>query len=325
MKKHLPKKKKKRVSLRYLLWAILLVFLFGLGWRAYCGLTRSIWDGRNQVNLVFAGQPTLVASFSPLQGSLGILLISDRAYIKTTHGYGQYRIEKIWELGELEGRPELLAESVQESLGLVIDGWIGSQENKMVFSFPEEEKEKRIKKTILDCLFQLIRKKKKTNLTRWDLVRLWWQIRGVRFDKITIIDLEKTSALLPLALPDGTSGFEIDQNRLDSFITRYFQDEQIKEEDFSLEIVNATSHSGLAAQGARVVANLGGRVIAMSDRDLKINTCEIKSRREERGSYTFKKLMKVFDCQANPEDLEDSRAGVMIILGEDYWQKLEEK
>lgn len=318
MKKRLPKRKKRFNNIRFTFYVIILLILIGTGWRIYGALTKSVWDGRNRVNLVFATQPVFIASFSPGLESLSLLLIPDGTYVETTHGYGKYRIEAIWELGELEGREGLLAESSQEYLGLPVDGWVGDEKEKI-------QSEKQAKGIILNSLFQLIKGRDETNLTRWDLVRLWWQIKRVRFDKIYLIDLADSSAIISITLPDGTAGFELDPARLDRIIAKYFQDEKIREEGLALEIVNATSHPGLAAQAARIVSNIGGRVIAVGDWDLRNEECEVRSKKDKARIYTLVKLMKVFNCQFGGEDLGDSRAEAVIILGEDYWERLNEK
>jgi hypothetical protein len=126
-------------------------------------------------------------------------------------------------------------------------------------------------------------------------------------------------------LPDGTSGFELNQARLDRIIAKYFQDEKIREEGLALEVVNATNHSGLAARAARIISNMGGRVIAMRDWDLRNEKCSLRSGQKNLSSYTLKKLVKVFDCQFDGEDLGSSRAEMIIILGEDYWRELNKK
>jgi len=318
MKKRLPKRKKRFNNIRFTLYTIILLVLLGTGWRIYGALTKSIWDGKNRLNLVFAARPVFIASFSPGLERLSLLLIPDGTYVETTHGYGKYRIEAIWELGELEGREGLLAESSQEYLGLPVDGWVGGGKW-------EVGNEKGAQALILNYLFQLIKGRDETNLTRWDLARLWWQIKKVRFDKIYLIDLADSSAIISITLPDGTAGFELDPARLDRIIAKYFQDEKIREEGLALEIVNATDHLGLAAKAARIITNIGGRVVAVSDWDLRGEECEIRSGKKGLESYTLKKLMKVFDCQFGGEDLGDSRAEAIMVLGESYWERLNKK
>ncbi|HUS51914.1 MAG TPA: LytR C-terminal domain-containing protein [Candidatus Bathyarchaeia archaeon] len=325
MKKRLPKKKKKAFLPRFLVLLISSCFLLFLFWKVYGALSESVWDGEHQLNIVFDSRPTVVASFSPAQDKLVLLLVPDKTFVETAHGYGQYRLEAIWELGKLENRPALLAESCQGGLGLVIDGFVGDQRENLVLPTSGEGQEKQVQKKLLGTFFQLVKKRKATNLTRWDLVRLFWQMGKVRFDKVSLIDLGQTSALLPTTLPDGSSGFKIDQNRLDTILARFFQDEKIITEGISLEVVNATDHFGLAAQGARLVANLGGRVISLKDSQEKKSQCQIKSLKEEKDSYTLKRLAKVFGCRSETGSLGDSRAEAVLILGNNYWQRLNEK
>lgn len=301
--------RKKRLFL-----VIFLIIAIGLGWKTDRVLSKNVWDGQNRLNLVFRfqGSSPLIMSFSPETST--ILIIPANAFIEVTHGYGPYRAESIYQLGELEKKlgGELLAESVQEYLGIPVDGYIINSNVKTQMS--------ELKEGLMEIFRNSLKGGGKTNLTKWDLLRLWWKIRGVREDKINIIDLKEASASEEIILSDGTKAIKIDPERLERILSQFFVDEKIRQETLTIAVLNGTNHLGLANKGARLIGNMGGRVIGVGD--VESSRCEARSEKKYKNSYTVKKLIRVFDCEWGGENLENQRADVVLILGEQYWQKL---
>lgn len=296
MKKRLP------ICLFFLL---LIVF----GYKIYGSLSKSIWDGQNRLNLVFnppaGGQPVLVASFNPEGKSVSILIIPNGTLIETIEGHGEYRVESLYRLGELENKGwELLSGSIQEYLGIPIDAYASI--SNLAPPAPRESKD-----FILASLRFLIGNGE-TNLTRWDLTRLWWGIKGVREDKINIINLEETGASVEVILPDGTKASKVDPQRLEQIASQFFVDEKIKKEDLTIVVLNATDQPGLANKGARLIRNIGGRVVGIGDTENE--KCEIRSGKKHKNTYTVRKLSRIFNCRWEGEDLENQRAEIVLIL-----------
>lgn len=297
---------------------IVLVFLTGIGWRFYRLLGESSWDGKHQLNLAFQAETVFLASFDPGNQSVKILIFPEGTFIQTIHGHGPYRLESVYPLGKLEGRGgELLAGSLQEYLGFPVDGYFFLEKEKVILDDP-----KGIKNFLKKTTREMLLREKETNLSRWDLFCLWWLVNRVKGSDILILDLGEHLAFSSVLLPDGTAAVEINQEQLDRDIQSWLSDEAVRTENLSLAVLNATSHSGLARQGARLITNLGGRVVAVGEKQESRERCELRSSKKYRDFYTVSKLGKIFGCLWTGEELENQRAQVVLILGEDYWQKL---
>ncbi|MBM3205953.1 hypothetical protein FJZ41_03855, partial [Candidatus Shapirobacteria bacterium] len=181
---------------------ILIVVFSFIGFKTYRWVKQSLWDGQNRFNLVVnpsGDAAVLIVSFNPTEKKVNALVIPTGTFIETIHGYGPYRIEAIYNLGELNGQGgQLLSGSLQYYLGLPIDGFIAQQN-----SFLKNGREG-LHLFVLDQFYGALKGKGKTNLSRWDLLRLWWFFRNVRSDKVNLVDLGQTSASELIDLPDGT-------------------------------------------------------------------------------------------------------------------------
>jgi len=330
-KEQKQRKEKKRFRLaRKIFLIICLTLLLGISYQVWGSLKKSLWDGKSRLTLALNSSPILVASFDPSDKTLNFLSIPPNTYIETIHGYGFYKAESIWKLGELEKYGgELLAGSLQEYLGVPVDAYASISNTE--YQTPNIKH----KGSFLAMIQSLLRGENETDLTRWDLIRLWWGVRGVRFDKVNLIDLGETNAVKKVILPDGTPALEPDPLRLNQLVSRLFSDRKIKEERISIGVYNGTEYPGLAKKAARIINNIGGQVIEVGDRDKKsekpasaktsAGKCELRSEKKFVNSYTTRKIMKIFVCQYEIEKMGEMGLEIAVILGEDYWQKLMEK
>jgi len=113
-------------------------------------------------------------------------------------------------------------------------------------------------------------------------------------------------------------------------VNQLFKDEKIVQEDLAIAVLNGTTHFGLARKAARLITNIGGQVVEVGNiENLKSQIlnlkCEIRSPKRLKNAYTIQKLMRAFDCRWGGEDLADHRAEAILILGEDYWSRLNER
>lgn len=305
--------KKKHLLVFFLLVSIIIVVTL-------LAVKKAVWDGRHQINFVIEGNPLIIASFNPADDkSLNLLTIPSSTLIETIHGYGQYKVEAISKLGQLEGRGEdLLTGSLEEFFSVPIDGYLSPfSPQDLTLADPAA-----IKKGISATLLDLVKGRGKTNLTKLDLFRLWWQVRKVRADKIKAVNLNETAVFSLTTLADGTSAGEIDAESVGELVVKLFEDRQIRTEDLAISVLNGTSHFGLANKAAQKVSNLGGRIIEIGVAAGEKEKCEVKTEKANRLNYTVKKLMGIFHCRWVEGGPGEYRGQVALILGEDYWRKL---
>jgi len=317
--KEQKEKKQKRNFLVIRLWlfVICLLLLGGITFKVFQLVRRSLWNGRDRINFVLKGQKVVLASFEPSQESLSLILIPGQTLLEVCHGYGKYKVEAIPKLEEIEEKEGLLAESLQENFGIPVGGWMGEMSNvKCQMS--------NVKEKILCEMENQIFQKKMTNFSRWDLLWLWWEIKKVKAGNTEVLDLGKLNVLTQSKLPDGTTVFEIDSSRLDPLIQKYFSDLTLKQEGFSIEVLNGTTHLGLAEKGARILSNLGGEVVWVGNSEASSEKCVVGSGKNKKETYTVRKIIKIWNCNWQ-EKKEEGKAEITVILGEDYWQKLNQK
>lgn len=315
--KEIKEKKQKRSFVVVRLWLILIivVILFGVGFKTYRTFKNSIWSGKDRINFVLKGEETILASFKP-EESLTLIPIPKGTYLEVTHGYGKYRVEAISSLGEIEKRENLLKETIQENLGVPVEGWINIVNSKLKIVNSKE--------TLLNKLGEQIRSVGKTNFSPWDLIRLWWKIRKVKGGEVEVVDLAKLNVFSEIKLADGTTVFEPDPARLDPVMQKFLPDFALKKENLSIEVLNGTLHPGLAEKGARLLTNIGGEVVAVGNSEEASQKSKVKSPKSKRNSYTISKIKRIFTAEWE-EKKEEGRAEITVILGEDYWQKLRQK
>lgn len=327
--------RKKLGSLLKLVTFLLVSVLVGWGVFSLFKIIKSAKlprEGRQTI--VLATRPIVVLSLEP-QGNLTILSIPENTYVEVPHGFGSHRLGAVWGLGG----GQLLAETVQELLGAPIDGWIGpSAENgkwkRRVPTESENGKETTLSlKNNLTSWKIFLRPKEllgvlrnlQTNLTIFDLAKIWLWVKNTRFDKTSFLDLEQTKALSTLVLADGSKALTIDQGLLDKATQELFKDSKLANEHFLIEILNGSEKAGLANRVARLITNLGGTVVSLGNSLSAIGQCQIRGEEKVLPSFTAWRLAQVFNCEIIREKPGDLKTDLQITIGSDYWQKLFQK
>lgn len=258
--------------------------------------SSSFWRIYRANFIVTGGKPTLkIISLSPDKSFLSLL--PENRVVEVTRGFGKYELGKIRRLGEGEGNKgsALLRETVQENYSLPILGYFDGdnliQEEKIL-----------LKPQYLFLLYRTWKGKIRTDLKREDLVVLWFKAFFTSKDRYQFINYNE-----------------------DDF-TPLFKDQKVRDESLAIEILNSTGQDGLAKKASLILENIGGRVIRLSDFESKYENCQILlNNRRYKNSYTLNLLKKTFNCWVGTRGKEEERSDITIILGEDYWERLNEK
>lgn len=284
------------------------------------------WGGKSTLNLVVKSDNIYVASYNPQDSSFTILKVPDEIYANLPLGFGRWPMRSVYGLGQAEKNPigaRLLKDTAGMLFGVPVDGYILTSGNFETMS----ENARKNPFSIIGAI-----RGSKTDLNILESVRFWWGVRGVRFDRLKIADLENSDLTSWSLLPDGSRGLELDGLKLDQFIQSRFEDFKLKDEGIGIGILNATDHPGLAEKAARAVTNIGGRVILTGNLEER----QQKSFILGKNGYTQTRLSQVFapaciqtslplglfrsgGCTLQSESFNFSRADVTIVLGEDYF------
>lgn len=283
------------------------------------------WDGESTINLVVKNNPIYVLSFDPGQQKVMILSIPEDTYLELPRGFGFWRVSSIFDLGQGEKPPmgaQLLKESVAKLLGLPIDGYI------------DFETDREVKEIVLDWQKSPLAgvssyKLMKTDLTPFEILNLYWSVSKVRADKILSLDLQQSNITKSKLLSDSSRVLGVDFVNLDLFIRENMIDSKLVQEGKTVAVFNATDHYGLAAEISRMITNMGADLIMTKTSKQKLEQSKVVG---ERKSLTKNRISQIYapnclktSCTSEDPEIQNSRAEINIILGEDFYQKLYNK
>lgn len=291
-----------------------------------------IWDGQTIINLAVYSDQLYILSLNPAEKKALLVKIPDDLYLNLPLGFGSYPARSIYSLGQAEKPPigaNLIQTTLIYSFALPIDGYLIYQKQ----TIPFETLVEKMRGNPLTALLSLFNNK--TNLSSLEIYRMMLALQSIRSDKLKILDLAKSQITKSILLPDTSRALGVDQIKLDQFLLSNFEDERLVEESKTIGIYNATTHPQLAEGASRLITNLGGRVIFISNAETNLARSEVLGDK----SYTFDKLYSFFttscispgglnsvfqgtNCQQPlNKNLETQRADINIYLGEDYYQK----
>ena len=296
------------------------------------------WDGSSVINLIVAGvdknglskdlkQITFV-SFNPSEEEITIIKLSDEIFLELPKNFGSWKLGSIYKLGQ-ENKPaigeDLLKMSVSRLLALPIDAIVEMESTESL----EIEKELENWKGNMLSGFSFLTKIK-TDLSLNEAMSFVSKAAKVRSDKITSLDLFRSTITSSKLLPDSSRVLGVDGVKLDTFIKQELNDPVILNEDLTVAVFNGTDHPGLTSEAVRMINNLGARVTIISNTSEKfVKTGIYVNIKEGEGiekSQTYKRLAEVFtpnclkvNCVTTDTEVINSRAAINLVLGEEYF------
>lgn len=275
----------------------------------YLSWQTRIWIPGSRITVVVASKSPKIYSYNPQSGKLTILEIPQNTQIDASNSYGNWLAGGLWEFGFQEGKKgELLRSSLQKSLNLPIDGWVGENGDNLFEG-----------KTLgwLSAGFQAITDgSTKSNLTFFDRLSILLKMGMVQSSDRQVFDLTKSGITEKTKLPDGSDGYVISIQKAKAEL-QFLHDDNIFSEGQRVMVVNTTRSSGLATSVAAVVGTLGARVIGTQTSNENVDWCIVRGEKEKLSTLSAKRLIKVFNCKseikqpAGAEDLE-------LILGSEF-------
>lgn len=289
------------------------------------------WDGMRRYTIVVNSEPLIVFSIEPATRRALFLTLPKNTLLDVPYGYNTYPAASVFSLGELEkrhGGGALLTGSIENTLGVMVDGFITKRDSHLLLFAQTHEHVLNIKSDYFSFV-GLLRsspqaivsgKQVVTNLSFLDMIRLWNAVRSIRSDRIIYFDLEKLGVLIDEKLPDDSSVKTIDKDRFDALISDNFQDQKVRFEKATIEIVNASGLEKLASQLGRILTSLGANVIVKSTASVvEKYTCLIYiSRSSLKNSIILQRILSHYPCQISHDLINSGQTEIKIILGEGF-------
>ena len=120
--------------------------------------------------------------------------------------------------------------------------------------------------------------------------------------------------------PDGSVIKKINIDLFDTKLGNIWEDSEIRRENVTLEVVNATEQEKVAGSFSDILNHLGATVILTStDKTLQKEKCQIYLLNPLAGtSKVVKILQKNYNCSILNKYFDSIQSDVRIVLGEDY-------
>lgn len=313
--------KNKKVFSRFKIIASILLIItipsFAVYSKIKSELNKSVWDDKGRISLVLAAKPAVVATYNPIDGNLTVISLPENLYCEVPFGYGTYKINNIWKLSRIERKNgTLYSLAVRDALRAPIDGWLGnySAEVEELNKINKEKIQKYLKnfKNPLS-VFQIF--KYDTNLSFFDLLKLWNAVRNIPGENINYSDLSKFAVFLKSAGPDKINRLTIDSNEINSYSSPIFEDKAVRIENLSISIVNASDIAGLGEKLKNILENMGGRVIDLKNSSQKERTI-CRAGKNIINTMTMRKIKRIINCAIEEKPAVSS--DLEIIIGSEY-------
>lgn len=296
------------------------------------------WDGNSVLNLIitktqknadgFDLKEFNFVSLSPGEGKISIIKLSDEILLDVPKNFGSWKLGSIYKLGQ-ENKPQmgedLLKMSVSRMLALPVDGIIevsGDQPLDL------EGKIAGWRSNLLTGFSFLTNIR--TDLSLKEGMDFITKASKIRSDKITSLDLFRSTITQSKLLPDSSRVLGVDGVKMDTYTKQNLIDPGISGEDLTISIYNGTDHPGLTEEAVRLINNLGVRVTIISNTNEKFVKNGVYISPEEGGgaktTQTYKRLAEIFapgclkmECQTSDREVINSRAAISVVLGEEYF------
>ncbi len=158
------------------------------------------------------------------------------------------------------------------------------------------------------------------NTTRLEMLKLARTIQKIPEPNKTSISILDNDIGIVKTNVDKTQSIETDQNKLDTYIKKAFENKDVIDEKANISIENATTTQGLARGVARILTNMGGMVIDLHNSEIQSNTTKvIVSDKKWLQSITLQKIIKSLpSAKIETENSPGTKSDIIVSLGKDY-------
>lgn len=263
--------------------------------------------------LLHTSPPVVVSLPHQAEEKMILVTLPEDVEINVPYGYGPYRLNAIWKLGELEKKPELPTAAIGDLLSIPLSLRIGENEPRILETRSKEEFAQSIKNVF--SLTELLR----TDISNLNLIdRLKFALTlKTGSDGMVVIFLHRSYDITSqVTLPSGVVVKQISEDNLNSQIGQQFEDEGIRSDGLIVAVKNTTDTPGLGQEFAQILSNIGAKVIAVGNEKSHESGCRVEVTSANKDRLLVKFLVKEYACQlavGSPEGAE-----IVVYIGEAF-------
>ena len=149
-----------------------------------------------------------------------------------------------------------------------------------------------------------------TNITRFELLSLWWRLKDLSIDQLKLVDISGMSEEVVRANNQKVLG--VDDQALARKIREYLENSKVLASGHKVLIRNAAGSRLALNLAAAMVSSIGFDIAELSEAgSLSEKTVILSSKR---NSYEVELLARIFNCDILSSQTED----IVIVLGRDF-------
>lgn len=299
-----------------LIFVIINGFLRGLTLKRW--FSGSIWDGRTVMAIAVNSEPpSLVVYQNESRRITVVALPGDLSFATGDAGEPIKRVQKAFEEDSEGGRLFLT-----KYLGVNVSGFVKLKEIKKM-DRAEAQKifgDFAFLTTPVSIVFNgLERNIEVTNLSRVDMLRFWWHVKGMSVDDLVFVTLDNYVVGIIGAEDKTFKGLDRDLTR--RAIAKYFEGEKLLSKKVAIEVNNSSGVNGIGTLASEIAEMAGFSVSNVTGGDsTQEMTKVIVSEKSEEADH----LAKIFNCDIVwRQNNEAESSKITLVIGSDFAKRFQ--
>lgn len=295
-----------------LVFAVLNGFLKTFSLKNYLG--HSKWDGQSSLAVAIGASSPSVLIFQKDPQKITFIKLNANSYFET----GDFK-------EPLKKFSSIVNERNGEKLSRVFSlTFLSKIDNYIFFENDQEVNEKFVHDWFKDFAsiatpIKILKGKlggeiQNTNITRIDLIKLWWQAKSLSINRVNLVDI--SSGGEEIVTRDNQKVLGADTEFLHREIAKYLENFKMVQEDFKIDVRNA---SGITSAGKLVtdfVTSVGGKVVKIENAEDLVEKTTIVS--SDKNAYTTRYLANIFNCDITTRSKNGKNKEITIVIGQDF-------
>lgn len=315
---HTRKRKKAQNKLRGILAvlitaALITIIALGLfnGLKIKGSFRSSVWDGKSPLAIAVGGSSSLIV-YQNDPKSLALLKIPEDVNFAT--GDAEKPIMSVSE--ELSGTGDGGKRFLTSYFGVSIPAFIKLKDRSEIDAEGSRTLFKEfafLTTPIYIFLNGLDKQIADTNLSRWDLLKLWWQTKGIEASKFEYHDLGDYE--IEIIGPKDTRLKGLDRDLARKLLSSYLEDSRLIGKNIEVVIVNASGENGLGFLASDIATIAGFDVASVEGAEniLPETQITLESKSTEAGY-----LAKLFNCDIFWRQNDGDHPKIGLVIGQDF-------
>ena len=273
---------------------------------------KSAWDGKSPFVSTLETSPPSIFVFQKDPKRLAVFKLDKNAHLVTAQKEG---LQKTGDIFEKENG-EKVARVLSLNFGVDIENFVSFDEKVAAEKQSLENLFRNFESFVTP--FKIIGGDygsgiENTNITRIDLLKLWWQLKGVSAEKLELVELSPYKEEIITA--DNKKVLGVDEQSIRLKMGQYLENRYLNQEQVSVGIINGSKVPGALQLAADFASSAGFSVIEAEESSQISEKTQIVAK--DKNSYNASYLASIFDCDIVSEQ-NGQGADITVVIGRDF-------